>query len=235
VSENREEVRAALQPCFDNFNLGSVIECSYISAEFFPYTCELTISNQNGRNDFERIDGEHAFNLTNDDVLVVEGIRQNSFNVPSIICQQFKNLETLTLEMSRIEVITARSFESCENLKILQLNINNISFIPSATFAHNQHLEMLIMRDNFVTNLSPEVFSGTQLWYVDFGHNTFWYFEPEYFEAINGTLKYLNLAGNGMLYLPNRAFSNLRNLEELELGTNQFTGIPGDAFEGKTN
>jgi hypothetical protein len=48
VVTNRATVRSQLQPCFDNFNVETTLECFYLAAEFFPYTCELTIVNPQG-------------------------------------------------------------------------------------------------------------------------------------------------------------------------------------------
>jgi Leucine-rich repeat (LRR) protein len=69
VRANREQTRGALQECFDNFKSsdppgdddGSYIRCVFDQTIIPPdgfSVCELEIYNPNGRDDFERIEGE---------------------------------------------------------------------------------------------------------------------------------------------------------------------------------
>jgi Leucine-rich repeat (LRR) protein len=231
ILDNRASVRSALQPCFDNFAVGTTLECFYIAAEFFPYTCELTIVNPQGDDDFESIAGDHVQGNTDTDVLRIEAFSQHTLNLPSIICDTFTSLEEMTITGSRLEVLTSRSFENCRDLVYLDLEHNNISALINV-FSTNTRLEVLNLNDNHIAVFSVITFAHTRLWFINVEHNELLFFNAEWFNTINSTLRALNLNSNRLTFLPGGAFSTLRNLEELEIAANNFDEIPADAFEG---
>ncbi|KAG5666386.1 hypothetical protein PVAND_014415 [Polypedilum vanderplanki] len=235
VALNRISVRLALQTCFDNFNVETTLECFYLAAEFFPYTCELTIVNPQGRDDFETIDGDHVEENGDNDVLRLEAFNQNTFNLPSVLCDRFNNLQEITITGSRMELLTSKAFENCRELTYLDLEHNNITALEEGLFDSNPLLEILNLNDNHIATIGLNTFVGTQLWYIDLEHNQLNFFTPNWFNPINSTLRSLNLNGNFITNLPSQAFSILRNLEELEIAANSFVSIPGNSFEGLTN
>lgn len=131
VVNNRDQVRNALQNCITNF-IGS-IRCNYFELRPGQYECLLSINNPVGR-DFDEIEGNHITGKTNDDVVMVEAIAENTRTIPGIICRTFPNTEVIWLELSRIEIVNEDSFRDCPNLFRVNLNVNSISSIPDNTF-----------------------------------------------------------------------------------------------------
>lgn len=165
-------------------------------------------------------------------MLRIDAYAQNTLNFPSILCDRFVNLQEIVIGRSQIEVLTPRTFENCVELTFLDLEHNRVTALPDGIFSNNPKLEVLVLNDNRLNVLSSATFAGTQIWYLDLQRNSLFYFNADWFTPINSTLLSLNLVGNGMSYLPVATFTNLRNLEELEIGLNPFMFIPNDAFAG---
>lgn len=222
INETREDTRALLEPCFNNFYSSSRIHCNYLSAPGSRYTCEVSIENPSMRDDFENIEGEHLEGSSDVDVLRVEGYWQYSPNIPKIICTQFESLEELILISSKIEVLSNYALENCVNLKLLDLENNNITIIPSLAFSHNINLERLILYNNHINTIQSQPFDGTILWYLDLEQNDIQYLDPAWWTSIKDTLAGLVLTANDLRILDDNGFSELVNLMELDLGFNPY-------------
>lgn len=131
VVNNRDQVRNELQSCITNF-IGS-ISCTFFELRPGQYECLLSINNPVGR-DFDNITGNHITGKTNDDVVMVEAIAENSRIIPAAICRTFPNTEVIWIELSRIEIINEDAFRDCPNLFRVNLNLNSIATIPDHTF-----------------------------------------------------------------------------------------------------
>lgn len=123
------------------------ISCNYRQiAPTYPYTCDLTLVNPGGLDNFDRVQGEHLAGRNDSDVLMVSGFNQNSRLVPSVICRQFPNLRDLYLSSSNIVNINEAAFVNCRNLERVMLSFNEISEIPDNTFRNNERLDFVYLR-----------------------------------------------------------------------------------------
>jgi Leucine-rich repeat (LRR) protein len=229
IQTNREEVRNALGTCFANY-VGETISCEYFMSEDGDYACLMSINNPIGRDAFANVPGQHLDGRSNDDVKIIDIIFQNTRNIPSIICQQFPNVEYFIAMGNNIDVITTRSFAGCRELEYLNLFNNHIVHIPALTFVNNTDLEELELGMNRIETLHPLSLEGTSLEYIDLAMNRINVFDPTWFEAVNDTLHSLDLLSNGISRLSEDAFRTVRNLETLVLSSNPLTNIPGNAF-----
>lgn len=123
------------------------ISCNYRqAAPNYPYTCDLTLVNPGGLDNFDRIQGEHLPGRNDSDVRMVNGYNQNSRLVPSVICRQFPNLIDLYLSSSNIVNINEAAFADCRNLEHVMLSFNEISEVPDNTFRNNERLDFVYLR-----------------------------------------------------------------------------------------
>ena len=99
-----------------SFGQNEVLSCNYKIDSFYGYTCELTIQNPNGLNNFLIIVGKHLDGKTNDDVRNVISIYgSNTTNVPSIICKLFGNVPI------SVKSILLKGFSSGREVKVFVL------------------------------------------------------------------------------------------------------------------
>ena len=182
------------------------INCAY--SDSYNYRCELTINNTQGLNDFENISGSHIENNTDDDVEYVS-CHYNiiSLNVPSVICEKFKNIYEMQFYYIEIERIDSYSFKSCENLLNLYLQYNQISTIDEQAFANNRKLQYLVLSENRISALPANLFLSQQ------------------------NLRILNLISNQLFDLPGNVFKPLTSLTHLYLSENSLTNINPEWFE----
>jgi len=125
----------------------ATISCNYRQiAANYPYTCDLTLVNPVGLDNFDRIQGEHLAGRNDSDVVLVTAYNQNSRLVPSVICRQFPNLRDLYLSSSNIININEAAFVDCRNLEHLMLSFNEISEVPDNTFRNNERLDFIYLR-----------------------------------------------------------------------------------------
>jgi Leucine-rich repeat (LRR) protein len=154
ISQNRTFARQQLQTCFNNFQApddDSFIECDY--GQFVvTYTCQMSIMNPNGRDDLP-IRGTHLPDLSNADVLMVNAVMNKTRNLPSIICQQFFNLQVLRLERLGMEIISPNALQNCAQLQLLSLDFNFLTQIADNTFDGTRNLQTLSLRFNRVSSL----------------------------------------------------------------------------------
>lgn len=136
-----------------------IISCNFTMAAG-EYTCLLTITNPDGFDEFESVEGSHMEGMSDLNVTSVTRISGNSTIVPRIFCNLFSNLRTLTLSAMGIQNLTNNPFGACSNLEFLRLWNNLISEIADGTFANNGGLTYLDLDRNQLTSLPLTVFQG---------------------------------------------------------------------------
>jgi Leucine-rich repeat (LRR) protein len=164
------------------------ISCTYSVS--VPYTCDLTINNPDGFDNFTQISGNHVGNRQDSDVSSIYGYNQNTVNVPVILCQQFVNVREIYLQLSNIRVITERSVENCGNLQILQILQNHLQTIPDNIFVNNPNLHTVSLYANEIQEIGENTFTGSQIQALYLDYNSLRRVNPRWFDPIRGDFEF---------------------------------------------
>jgi len=179
-------------------SLGQFLSCSYRNNDSGGYTCDLTIQNPNGLNNFASIGGTHMTGKSNNDVRrVVRAAGSNTTNIPSIICEKFQSSIYIELYEIGIQMIDEKAFKNCKELLYLYLSGNRITKIDEKAFVENLELNSLHLYRNQLSALSENVFKNQH------------------------KLTYLALYSNRLSDLPKNIFNSLQILNTLDLENNQ--------------
>jgi Leucine-rich repeat (LRR) protein len=135
------------------------ISCLYYQNPEYGYTCNLIIFNTVGFDNFESINGTHLEGKTDADVLAVVIFDGETANIPRILCNRFKNVEHIDLEISFITTLTEDNFVECPNLVHLNLWQNYITEVPENIFRNNPRLRYVDFDLNRLTNISENTFA----------------------------------------------------------------------------
>ena len=150
------------------------LKCRYFE-DNNDYICELTIFNPNGFNNFTDISGDHLEGKTDYNVDVIHLSRSITINIPSIICEKFKNIQHAIFESSGIEKIDDYSFNQCKNLPDLSIMYTMVKKIDKNAFSENSGLERLNLNANELSTLPDNVFLklGKKLNHLNLGKNSY--------------------------------------------------------------
>jgi hypothetical protein len=118
------------------------------------------MSNPTGRDDFERIAGEHLAGANDNTVSYVIAEHQSSLVLPSVICRQFGGLVTLDLVFNNISEVNEDTFRYCGFLQDLLLMSSQIRHIPNRTFQNARNLRRLYLDVNGIETIGTQAFSG---------------------------------------------------------------------------
>ena len=209
-----------------------VLSCVYSQYSYYGYTCDLTIKNLNGLNNFQYINGTHINGKSDSDVTnVVFAYGSNSTSIPSIICEKFKNSKYFTIESKGITEINEYSFPNCENLVNLRINFNNIKKVYKNAFSKNLQLEMLSILVSEIITLPVNVFPGpgNKLTFLSLAANKIKVLKPEWFENLVN-LTTLDLRSNEIEELPLNIFAPLKNLQQFLMGENKLKVLSSKSF-----
>jgi Leucine-rich repeat (LRR) protein len=242
IGANRDQVRAELLPCFDNFeDSPSVIQehvrCWYIFDGAHSH-CLFDISNPRGRDDFEIIEDAWLTlpsDMTHGDIRTLGSDHMVTPIVPSIVCQQFPNLEDISLLNYRIEVLTPSAFGNCRLLERLHLPQNRIKAIPDFLFMNNPNLLVVDLHMNRIDELSHNSFAGLdKLVGLNLRGNNLTSLPFGIFDRFNG-IKTLDIGENYVRQLSIEHFGNaLRTLESLMADSNAITAMNHNVFDAAT-
>lgn len=112
---------------------------------------------------------------------------------------------------------------------ILNLNHNKISVIHNRAFEGLDTLEILTLYENKISVIEPEAFRGLDKWVLE-RFSEYFNFNP-----FPRKLRRLNLGGNHLTAIPQRALSIFDTLKKLEVQENQIDIITEGDFEGLRN
>lgn len=136
------------------------LHCNYIY-ELSRYTCLLTANNPGGWNNYTTISGTHISGFSDNDVLVVNTLTgSNTLNVPAIICEKFRRLETVHLQSAGVKRIDSYSFEMCNNLVMLNSYNNSLAFLSPDAFRRTIRLEVIYFSTSDIEELPKGIFSS---------------------------------------------------------------------------
>lgn len=183
-------------------------------------------------NDFVAIEGDHVEGKGNDDVRVIDAYAQDSANVPSVVCRQFRQLRELHMIRSHVEVVNEEMFEDCVNLETLVLNHNQITQLPDFLFINNPNLDTVEFLSNRLTSIGENAFVNLNMMFLDLEDNRLTVFNPQWVAASRESLIYLYMATNQIEELREDAFDGLVNLMVLDVAVNPLRTIASTAFRG---
>ncbi|XP_047040720.1 leucine-rich repeat-containing protein 15-like [Helicoverpa zea] len=154
-------------------------------------------------------------------------------NVPSIGQYSFwglQNLRLINLTHNNLTSIGADNFRGLINLTDLYLDHNNIEQMPSETFRHLTSLRTLTLSHNQITTLVPRLFRMlAKLIVLDLSENPLTELNPEVFKDIQH-LRIFKCRGCLLRRVNTQIYHLASNLEELDLGENQFKYLTSDEF-----
>lgn len=144
-----------------------------------------------------------------------------------------KGLTQLDVSQNQLQNAPSNAIKNLHHLLILNLNHNRISQIHNRAFEGLDTLEILTLYENKINVIEPEAFRGLEKWVE---------------RACDGRksisisslclvrkLKRLNLGGNELTSVPQRALSIFDNLKKLEIQENKIRSIKEGDFEGKAS
>lgn len=213
------------------------LSCNYFLSGTF-YTCYLTIINPNGYDGFTGVNGTHSGSFKDDDVkniTIYVSSSSVSTNIPSILCEKFKNVATISYNRIGIKRIGVNSFKNCGKVQRINLENNEIFEIHDQAFAENLELQFIEFSGNKITTLSENLLKNqTKLQSLDLCSNLITDLPENIFENLQN-LKSLSLCWNQISTLRFGWFKMLKNLETLNLGTNNISQLQQDIFKPLTN
>lgn len=232
VQGNMPNVTSAMAECSRMFT--GFLNCEFVRVRN-DYICHLTIQNVQPRDDFFYIPGTHMTDMTDNDITVLDAMRQDSLNIPSIICRQFPNLVDLYIDESHVEFINEDAFEYCTRLEWLDLYGNEILSVPDFTFSHSPRLKTIYLLHNFINHIGPNAFVGTNITMLDLDVNHLTQLDRRWLQSVGNSLQVLYITHNQLTTIAENTFEGLTRLNSLNLGGNQIRTLPPRIFDSLTN
>lgn len=234
------------------------ISCTYANVTSFGYTCHLTVRNAVGLNNFTDINGTHAKNMGDKNVVrVAYTNRSSSSIIPTVLCNKFFNVKWIVLKEMGIETIDVNSLSNCssivdlqlsrnkisitdkENEKlifkskaitVLHLDSNNISSLPEYLLSEQTKMTELLLNDNKLQDLPERFFDSLKaLKTLNLSQNKISVLRPEWFEILANLLN-LYLQDNQIFEIPSRIFVPLKNVNRIDVSKNLIRSIHADSF-----
>ena len=142
--------------------------------------------------------------------------------VPTAALAQLDSLAELRLGRNNIKVVKDNSFSGLARLSLLHLGGNKIEKIHEKAFSQLRSLHQLSLSDNQLYQVPSHAFhSFDKLEILELSQNMFSVIEEEAFLGLN-KLRTLQINGCSQLeQITAGAFSNLGDLEEMELASNR--------------
>lgn len=210
-----------------------ILSCEYKIDSYFGYTCDLTIINPNGLNNFRDINGKHNVNKLDGDVeSVIFNSTSNTSNIPAIICEKFRNLKNIRIIINGLTEIHDYSLANCKNLEGFFIESYNLKKVYKNAFSKNLQLKYLEISgseilSSFPANTFPN--TGNKLTSLDLSSNKINILKPEWFQNLSN-LTSLNLYNNEIEELPINIFSSLKNLKNFNIGLNKLKVFSTKSF-----
>ncbi|XP_030372652.1 connectin [Scaptodrosophila lebanonensis] len=179
--------------------------------------------------------------------------------IPTMIIEPLKNLSSIVIEYSQVEIVKSYAFANLPFLERIILNNNHIMALDQDAFAnhirlrelnleHNQIFEIdryafrnlplcerLYMNNNNISTLHEGLFADmARLTLLSLAHNQINVLTSEIFRGL-GNLNVLKLTHNNLNFIGDTVFAELWSLSELELDDNRIERISERALDGLNN
>ncbi|XP_070489948.1 insulin-like growth factor-binding protein complex acid labile subunit [Chironomus tepperi] len=213
------------------FGQNELLECKYSQQTGRGYVCDLKVINPNGLNNFTSISGNHTTGMTDNDVNYVNFVfNSNTPNIPSVICDKFKNAKTLYMHGNGVTNFEENAIANCKIITTFVFYANNISTVPEKAFLENPELTYLTISRNLISSLPENLFINQQkLDSLDISANRLTDLPRNIFRPLR-ILKTLDFAYNSLTDLKHDWFETLENLVELRISGNKFEVLPKNIF-----
>ncbi|XP_052119487.1 chondroadherin isoform X2 [Frankliniella occidentalis] len=164
-------------------------------------------------------------------------LRHNT--LPKLLQFVFLGLDIrhLTIHNSSLAVVEESSLSSVgKKLTQLDLSQNILTMVPSKALGTLHHLLILNLNHNKISAIHNNAFIGLDtLEILTLYENKIDVVDANAFEGLGKKLKRLNLGGNGLRQVPQKALATLEVLRKLEMQENELTEIREGDFEGLRN
>ncbi|KAI8477849.1 hypothetical protein Bbelb_444160, partial [Branchiostoma belcheri] len=151
---------------------------------------------------------------------------ENFTDVPKNLPAQ---LYTLYFDYNKVTRVTEDSFRHLPQLVYVDFENNQVENIAPGSFEYQHHLTGLSIGFNQITELPDGLFKTTKLQYLGLRFNQLTRVPVD----LPGTLTDLDLVGNKIKEIPSRVFSNLTELQTIQVWQQEtLTTIGDDAFDG---
>lgn len=216
-----------------------LIDAQSISCEYYlhvpnGYSCNLTIDNSDGFDNFASILGTHLDGYSNLDVKRVDIIAGKSPIIPQKLCSHFFNTKYFYSNWIDIGLseITANSFSECSTLNRIQIKFFNGS-IDANSFTQNTKLQYFYLQDGFLSSVPESLFNSCpNLAGVGFYGLQLTSIPPNIF-ANNPKLQIVYFHTN-QLTIWHAEWLNAKPITRLYFYDNKFTSIPINAINSST-
>lgn len=212
------------------FAQNSFLQCAYIILDGI-YTCDLTIQNPTGLNNFTDIRGNHRENYSDQDVMGVRSVIGVTPNFPSIVCEKFQNIRAINILAIGVQRIHDYSLRNCSLLVSFTSILNAFTEIDENAFIGNPELYELEINFSDLSTLPENVFSNNQnLNLLTLNRNYAFTTLPQNIFRPLSNLRELTLIHSILEELPRNVFAPLTNMTRLLLGHNRLNIVHSDPF-----
>lgn len=214
------------------------LSCAYLNVGS-TYTCNLKLINNRGLNNFAAISGNHLSGKNDNLVLSVASVAGSvSPNIPSIICNKFRNLQMISMNNVGIKNLLIEglsSFTYCNSTITIEVCNDKIGEIDDRSFIYNVGLLDLRLWNLGLTTLPEKIFVNLiNLQKLHLNKNNFVSLPNNLFRY-QKRLQILNLSDN-FIVTPNfKWFDTLISLTYLYLENNLIEDLPTDVFSTLTD
>ncbi|KAH1001669.1 hypothetical protein HUJ04_005657 [Dendroctonus ponderosae] len=139
-------------------------------------------------------------------------------------------LEQLGLHKNALAHLDLGAFSGLQSLQTLDLSENSISYLHNGQFSVAPKLRVLNLRGNSLTYLPREVFSNTQLEFLDISYNSLSVVPRESLSDIGLTLRHLSLQSNVLEHIDVTSFPDVPFMNHLDMSRNKLTILPDNVF-----
>jgi Leucine-rich repeat (LRR) protein len=190
----------------------------------------------------------------------LEVMENDLVDLPEDLLQDLPQLKHFDLRSNRLRHLEIPKFRQLANLTVLDLGDNQLTSIPPNIFANFRYLRFLNLWNNSLTTLHGVTFTGVtnleqldlscnhlqviaadiftnlpSLTTINLGGNSFGSL-PENLLMHNPRLEYFRLNNNRTpLRLSSKLFSNLTNLNDVELSSSKCLQLPETIFANNSN
>ncbi|CAG7734725.1 unnamed protein product [Allacma fusca] len=198
--------------------------------EFDNSTKKLILNNsldENGRYGWEN---GTASSMTRLRSLVIENHRQKA-GFPWDLIHQNPGLVNIYIENNGIETLQPGIFKGLTELKMLQLSKNELTYVDEEAITNLPILGMLNLSRNNLTVINCTFKGLTVLFDLNLAYNRITVIHPDMFKEVV-KIKYLELQGNLIESIDEKAFAYNQELLYLNLENNRITTLKPLTFAG---